>query len=133
MGKLPMDRVIIVSHGSLKKEANNLQKLTELVSKKISFNLENIKHAYLQHATPSVEDTIRQCINEGAMKIIIFPLFISSGKHVKNDIPEIISKFKKETPHIDIVYTEPLGLDEKIAEIIAERIKEAIKSGDEPI
>ena len=43
--------------------------------------------------------------------------------HVTKDIPEIIKEAKKMYPHVEFLYTEPLGIHEKLVQVIAERIK----------
>lgn len=126
-----MDKIVIVSHGSMKKDSNNLEKISDLLAKKLKIKRENLKHAYLQHASPSIEDTIRQCLDEGAKKIIVFPFFLSSGKHVVHDIPSILSKFNKQNADYEIVYTSPLGIHDKLVEIIVDRINESLNYKNE--
>jgi len=45
--------------------------------------------------------------------------------HVTKDIPEIIEEAKAVYPHIEFVYTEPLGIHEKLVQVIIERIHSA--------
>ena len=48
--------------------------------------------------------------------------------HVTKDIPEIIKEAKKMYPDVEFLYTEPLGIHEKLVQVIAERIKTARRS-----
>lgn len=119
-----MDRIILVAHGSPKKEANNLGEFARTVAVFLKKEPGEVKHAYLQFGSPSIEEAILECIKERAKTIIIHPLFLSSGAHVSSDIPEIIEKFRRDYPDIEINYTKPLGLHEKLIDIIKERIEE---------
>jgi len=119
-----LDRIIIVAHGSPKKEANNLADFAKALAITLKKNPEYVKYAYLQFGNPSVEEVLLKCINENAKTIIVHPLFLSSGAHVSSDIPKIIERFKKDYPDVDIVYTKPLGLHEKLIDIVKERIEE---------
>lgn len=120
-----MEKIIIVAHGSYKKETNNnLKDFTKAMAVKLKINPEDIKYAYLRFKRPTVEEAISQCISENAKTIIIHPLFLSSGTHVTLEIPKIIESFKQKHQEIEIVYTKPLGLHEKLIDIVKERIEE---------
>lgn len=121
-----MDRIIIVAHGSLNTEVPSIERLKDLIAKKLNFKKENIKHAYLQNAIPSLQEAMRLCVEGGAKRIVVFPLFISSGRHVTHDIPAILESFNKKFGDCEIIYASPLGLHEKLVDIIVERIKDAI-------
>lgn len=119
-----MERIIIVAHGSPKKEANNLADFARALAITLKKSPEQVKYAYLQFGSPTVEEILLESIQEGAKTIIIHPLFLSSGAHVSSDIPEIIERFRKKYPQVEIVYTKPLGLHEKLIDIVKERIEE---------
>ena len=122
-----MERIIIVLHGSSKNDRNNLENFIKELAKKLKRKTEDIKYAYLQFGTPTLEDIVLQCIRENVKRMIIHPLFLSYGTHVSSNIPEIIEKFRKNYPDIDIVYTKPIGLHKKLADIVKERINEINK------
>lgn len=119
-----MEKIIIVAHGSPRKDANNLESFARAIAITLKKQSEDIKYAYLQFENPSVEQAIQDCINEKAKTIVIHPLFLSSGSHVGSDIPMIIENFRKKYPDLQILYTKPLGLHEKLIDIVKERIDE---------
>ena len=84
-----------------------------------------VKVAYLQFAEPGIMDTIREAVNNGAKKIILHPFFLSSGMHVTKDIPGMIEEARRLYPDVTFIYTEPLGIHEKLAHIVMERISAA--------
>ena len=45
--------------------------------------------------------------------------------HVTKDIPEMIKEAEKMYPDVEFIYTEPLGIHEKLAKVIMERISSA--------
>lgn len=112
--------VIIVDHGSRKSEANNL--LMEVAGKyKKLYNIEIVEAAHMELSEPTISTAFRKCIDQGAKKIICHPFFLSKGRHVQEDIPEMMRAAAAE--HMDIheleySITEPLGLQEKILELI---------------
>jgi precorrin-8X/cobalt-precorrin-8 methylmutase len=122
-----MENIILVGHGSPKRDANNIELIGRLLHGAIHPNCSNncVKVAYLQFAEPTITDAIKECVLFGAKKITIHPYFLSSGMHVTKDIPEIIEEAKAVYPHIEFVYTEPLGIHEKLVQVIIERIHSA--------
>jgi precorrin-8X/cobalt-precorrin-8 methylmutase len=117
-------KIVIVAHGSPKKSANNLEDFAKAFAVSLKMNPQDIKPAYLQFSSPSLESALLECIQENAKEIIVHPFFLSSGTHVTSDIPEILEKFRKNYPQVEIIYTKPLGLHEKLFEILKERIEE---------
>jgi precorrin-8X/cobalt-precorrin-8 methylmutase len=63
-------------------------------------------------------------------KIVLIPAFIAPGVHTTREIPELIELKEKEPflkeRGIELVYGEPLGSDERIAEIIEEKALKAL-------
>jgi precorrin-8X/cobalt-precorrin-8 methylmutase len=70
-------------------------------------------------------DTIRERVEHGIKKIILHPFFLSPGMHVTKDIPELIEEARGLYPGVEFIYTEPLGIHEKLANIVMERISAA--------
>lgn len=124
-----MENILLIGHGSPKKEANNLVIVGRLLHNLIHPDCKDncVKVAYLQFGEPGISDAIEDCIMDGARSIIIHPYFLSGGMHVTRDIPEIIEAAKEKYPGIEFIYTEPLGIHEKLAHIIMERINVAKK------
>lgn len=118
-----MEKIIIVVHGSHKKD-DSLANFTKVLALSLKKNPEDVKYAYLQFQTPTVEEAISDCIKEGAKTIIVHPLFLFSGMHVTSNIPKIIENFRKKHPEIEFIYTKPVGLHEKLIDIVKEIIEE---------
>ncbi|MGB9711262.1 MAG: sirohydrochlorin chelatase [Thermodesulfovibrio sp.] len=121
---MSLEKIIIVAHGSPKEEANKLKEFAKTFAITLKMRPDQVKYAYLKFSNPSLEEVLLECVKEKAKTIIVHPLFLFSGGHVISEIPEIIAKFKKNYPDIEINVTKPLGLHEKLIEIIKERIEE---------
>ncbi len=119
-----MEKIIIAGHGSPKKDANNIEQVAALLHNMIhpGCNDDCVRVAYLQFAAPDIMQAITDCVKDGAKKIIIHPYFLSSGMHVTTDIPGIIGEARGKYNGVEFVYTEPLGIHNKMAEVVLERI-----------
>jgi len=122
-----MELILLAGHGSPKQNANNLEHIASLLHGIIHPNCseECVRVAYLQFARPDIMEAISACVRDGAKKVIVHPYFLSSGMHVTTDIPEIIKEAGEKHPGIEFVYTEPLGVHQKMAQVVYERIHAA--------
>ncbi|MEZ0344854.1 MAG: precorrin-8X methylmutase, partial [Caldimicrobium sp.] len=125
-----MEKFLIVLHGSPKKEANTWDQFLSLLAATFGRPREDFALAFLQFGEPDVKSALEALIKKGAKRIIVHPFFLSAGLHVTKDIPEILEEVKREIPEVEIIYTKPLGIHEKLAEIVKERIEEmGVKRG----
>lgn len=53
--------------------------------------------------------------------------------HVTKDIPEMIKEAKETYPDVEFIYTEPLGVHEKLVKVVIERISAATNQSPEDI
>ncbi|MBI5675303.1 MAG: precorrin-8X methylmutase, partial [Nitrospirae bacterium] len=122
-----MEIILIAGHGSPKKDANNLENVAMLLHNTIHPGCSNscVRAAYLQFAQPDIMEAIKNCANDGAKKIVIHPYFLSSGMHVTTDIPAIVKEAEVMFPHVEFIYTEPLGIHSKMTQVVLERIHSA--------
>lgn len=119
-----MEKIILVIHGSPRQEANMWNPFVRLLAQRLGRSEEEIAISYLQFGSPSLVEALNEAIGKGYTKIFVHPFFLSAGNHVTKDIPEILENFRKKNPHLEIVYTAPLGLHEKLADIVMERLEE---------
>ncbi|HIJ59675.1 MAG TPA: hypothetical protein HPP56_03560 [Nitrospirae bacterium] len=122
-----MEKIILVAHGSMRKEANNVVAICRILHNQIHQNCDKdcVEPAYLQFSKPHIKDVINNSIVKGAKKIIIHPFFLTSGNHVVEDIPHIIDEAKRQHPSVEFIYTEPLGIHDKLIQVILDRIHSA--------
>jgi precorrin-8X/cobalt-precorrin-8 methylmutase len=122
-----MENIILIGHGSPKKDANNIELTGRLLHSTIHPDCRQqcVKVSYLQFAEPEITDAIKECVEGGAKKIIIHPYFLSNGMHVTKDIPEMIKEAEGMYPDVEFIYTEPLGIHEKLVRVVMERIHSA--------
>ena len=118
------EKIIIIGHGSPKKSANTIQTVCDMVHAAIHPNCSKpcVSAAYLEFGEPSIMGAVEQSIAEGATRIVVHPYFLAAGVHVTKDIPETLDEARAKFPRVEIIYTEPLGMHEKLIEIVKERI-----------
>lgn len=116
-----MNGILILAHGSKRQETEKtLNSLVEKVKAKTGEKL--VYPVYLQFSEPNLEMGIAQLADSGATHIKIVPMFLFDGVHVTQDIPGELEVIRAKYPKIDIRLSKHLGDDDRIADIIVERI-----------
>ena len=114
--------LIIVDHGSKVEEANQmLVSISELLQKKQNPEFKIITYCHMELAEPTIEQAFAYCASKGATHIVVHPYFLAPGRHSTQDIPRMVKDAAEKHSGITYHVTEPLGIHEKIIEVIFER------------
>ena len=114
--------LILVDHGSKVDKANKLLiEIVNLLKKKQNTGFDFITHCHMELSDPTIEDAFEQAVNSGATEVIVHPYFLAPGRHSKTDIPNMVNKAASKYPNIKYRVTEPLGVHDKILEVVLER------------
>lgn len=117
-----MDGVLILAHGSKRTETEKI--LNSLTNKVKDITGESlIYQAYLQFSQQNLEVGVDYLVDRGATKIKVIPMFLFDGAHVAEDIPNELNEIRKKHPGIEVKLSRHLGDDDRIADIIADRIR----------
>ena len=65
--------------------------------------------AYLELMEPNLESAIATLVDEGAIGITVFPLFMAQGGHLKQDIPRMLEAIRVSHPRIPIALESAVG------------------------
>lgn len=118
-----MQAVLYIAHGSrMEKGVIEAREFIESVKPTIDVQIQEI--CFLELAHPKIEEGVKQCVEKGATKIAIIPFLLLTAGHALEDIPQVIHEMRKNYPTIEFSYGETLGVDEKMALAVYERIKE---------
>lgn len=117
--------IIVLAHGSKVKNSNvGLFKIVEMLRSMEKWT--TVEACFLQLAKPGFSEVVKKIVNKGAKSIVVAPLLLFRGNHVIKDIPEEIEIQKIRYPEVQFFYANNLGTDKRIAQIVADRIDEAM-------
>ena len=106
-----------------------------------------VEVGFMNMSKPSIPEAINLLAQQGAEKIVVTPVFLAHGVHTTEDIPRILgfnnghegnghshghSHGHEDINEVkidfkgEIIYTEPLGADRRIAAIINDRVNDAL-------
>lgn len=113
--------VILVDHGSRREESNQL--LLEVVQAyRTHCSWPIVEAAHMELAEPSIAQAFGGCVAQGAKLVIVFPYFLSPGRHWNDDIPRLAREAAANHPGVRYLVTAPLGLHELILQVIDHRV-----------
>ncbi|MBT5221603.1 MAG: hypothetical protein HON51_01105 [Gammaproteobacteria bacterium] len=114
-----MHVLLLVAHGSRRQESNlEIESLSRKIAKFESKEFDKVMPAFLEFASPSIREAIKECSEMGATKVTILPYFLSAGVHITQDIPNEIIEASQNTPDLDIQIANYFGSRDEIAEIL---------------
>ena len=121
--------LILIGHGSkLPHNRENLEKIAEILRRQSQFKIVEI--AFMIRDTPTISEAIDSVTKKGVSKIVLVPAFLAPGVHTTQEIPELIDVKDKQAQlsarGIRVFYGEPIGADECIAVILAEKALQAL-------
>jgi len=115
--------LLLVAHGSRRGASNDeIRTLAGRLAIQQENAFDMVEPAFLELAEPSIPDGIEQCIQRGAREVLVFPYFLSAGRHVAEDIPAEVRVKQEQYPQIDIRVVDYLGIAEGMPGMILEHL-----------
>jgi len=127
--------ILALGHGSkLPYNKDVVNGIAELIAKKYKDVV--VKTGFMNMNKPTIKEGLESFKGTGVTTIISCPIFLAHGVHTTQDIPQILgisresrrTTIKLDGRDVTLIYSEPLGVDELIAEVAYKRSKQALES-----
>ena len=116
-----MKGILIVDHGSIRNEANDmLRSMADLIQTMAGPDVV-VRYGHMELADPNIAAGFSSCVEAGATDVTVFPYMLSPGRHSTSDIPRMVADVARTFPHVSFSVTPAFGLHEKLAEVVLER------------
>ena len=116
--------VLVVDHGSRLPEANALlDAVVASLRERLPGRL--VAAAHLELAAPALPEAIDAAVAAGAREIVIAPWFLLPGAHAAGDLRRLAAEGERRHPGVRVACAEPLGLDERLVDVLLARIAAA--------
>jgi sirohydrochlorin ferrochelatase len=116
-----MKGILIVDHGSQKREANDMLRLMADLIQTMAGPDVVVRFAHMELADPDIAAGFSSCVQGGATEVTVFPYMLSPGRHSTADIPRMVGNVARAFPNVSFSVTPAFGLHEKLAEVVLER------------
>jgi sirohydrochlorin cobaltochelatase len=112
------DAVILFGHGARDPEwARPLQRTREYLMT-MTPGLQ-VELAFLELMHPTLAEAIDDVITCGAKRVVVVPMFIAQGGHVKSDVPVLIDAARARHPECELRLALPVGEDDSVIAAMA--------------
>ncbi len=127
MVKIIMKALLLLAHGSRSKQSNiEVFNIANKLRNKCSEQYKIIHPAFLELSAPLIPEGIKMCVDDGATSILVLPYFLNSGRHVLEDIPNVINETEKLYPEVTIIIAPHIGTSELMEEVLMNSINGAL-------
>jgi glutamate-1-semialdehyde 2,1-aminomutase len=117
-----MKGILVIAHGSRAKETEaTLEAVLSMV--KIKMPETPMECAFMEFSDRTVEKGVSALVAQAVTEIRVVPYFLFMGIHMKEDIPNMVAECAAHHPGVKITMAEPFGVDERLADMLIDRIK----------
>lgn len=115
---MPSKTIILFAHGARDPEwASPFQALRSMVQELVPDI--RVELAFLELMSPCLGEAVDQAVSAGATEIVVAPLFLSRGAHLKNDLPVLLANLEQRHPTLALRAAPALGDTPSILNAIA--------------
>jgi sirohydrochlorin ferrochelatase len=125
-----MTGIAVFGHGSNVESANQaVRDFTAEFGRKGGFPL--VEPSFLELGEPDLPEAVRRLVERGATRILVIPYFLTSGIHLKRDLPRIVAELQLIHKDVAIHVTGPMDGHPALVNVLLDRAKEAIDGGSD--
>src|SRR5574343_626048 len=78
-----------------------------------------VELAFLEFMAPTLPDCIDSLVAGGVRKIVVMPMFIARGGHLKRDLPEMLAALRVAHPDVEFIQGDAIGEHETVVQAMA--------------
>ena len=86
-----------------------------------------VELAFLEFMSPSLDEAAARLAGRGIETVIIVPLFLAQGAHLKRELPAMVAKIRKRHAKTEFRMTSALGEAPEIVAAITEWVQRATR------
>jgi sirohydrochlorin ferrochelatase len=117
--------ILIMAHGSRIPEANDAaREIAARVKQMTKFPI--VEVSFREQHQPDIQQGVDRCVAQGAQRILLVPYLLYLWAHVLEDLPEELEEARKRYPNVEMALGRHLGVHQKLAEIVVDRIAESL-------
>lgn len=78
-----------------------------------------VRCAYLELDTPGLPAAAAGLVAEGVGHITVVPMFLGTGRHAREDLPDLLDAVRHAHPGLEVVLQKPVGEDSRVVDLLA--------------
>ena len=110
--------LILFAHGARDPEWANPMRRVQAAIRQLASEM-TVELAFLEFLTPTLPEAVAKLVAQGSDKVVVMPMFIARGGHLKNDLPGIIEVLRSTHPKVEFSLGGAIGEDESVVQAMA--------------
>jgi sirohydrochlorin cobaltochelatase len=110
--------LILFAHGARDPEWANPMRRVQAVIRQRMTNVP-VELAFLEFMAPTLPDCAAGLIAQGADKIVVMPMFVARGGHLKKETPEMLAALRATYPQVEFSLGNAIGEHELVVQAMA--------------
>jgi sirohydrochlorin cobaltochelatase len=79
-----------------------------------------VELAFQDFMRPTLDEAVAQSAARGARRIVLVPLFMAQGGHLKQDLPLLVGKIREQHPQLELQVMPAIGDEPEILQAITD-------------
>ena len=110
--------LILFAHGARDPEwANPLRRVQAAIRRRAAGMA--VELAFLEFMAPNLHDCAAALVANGATRIVVLPMFIAQGGHLKREVPEMLGRLRSTWPAVQFSLAGAIGENEIVVQAMA--------------
>ena len=80
----------------------------------------HIELAFQDFMAPTLDEAVARAAASGAKRMLLVPLFMAQGGHLKQDLPRLVAKIRERHPQVELRVTPAIGDSPEILRAIGD-------------
>lgn len=81
-----------------------------------------VELAFLEFMTPTLRDCAQILLAENYRRLIVLPMFIAQGGHLKHDLPQLIDELREQNPQVSFELAGAVGEVKSVVQAMADHV-----------
>lgn len=110
--------LILFAHGARDPEwANPMRRVQAAI--RLRMTSVPVELAFLEFMSPTLPERAAELIAQGADKIVVMPMFVARGGHLKKETPEMLEVLRSTYPNVEFSLGNAIGEYELVVQAMA--------------
>ena len=111
--------LVLFAHGARDERwAEPINRIQQILVQRVDGGVQ-VHKAYLELMTPTLPSLVTELAARQVEHIIVVPIFLGQGGHVRNDLPRLIQDLQSAYPELTFSLAEAIGENQTVLNAIA--------------
>ena len=78
-----------------------------------------VRCAYLELCAPDLPTAAQELVTQGSLTITVVPMFLGTGKHAREDLPQLVEVLRASHPQVEFRVQTAIGEDPRMTALMA--------------